>query len=284
MKNKRFHRILGLLTAIAMLVGCIGVLSACAPQRKAIIIVPGIMGSGLGITDDDGTFNAVWDPFGDVSIDSLMTADGDFDVVAMLPLASTIYEILAGLGNDDTDIFKIMSLDEDGVPLRDDLKPADFFGESEVLKYGTLGVYKQMYDSLEAEYGDEYDVVVYNYDWRCSVTDAAEGLEAMIKEQRYSSVSLLAHSLGGLVVSNYAGSSAENAEKIDLFVSLGTPFYGSITGMSAPTDPFYYLGMDDAAAAELPFGLGDLGADFQAVMSNMPGIQSMWAKYADVDH
>ena len=94
------------------------------------------------------------------------------------------------------------------------------------ISYGVLNLYKPMCTSLEEEFGSEYDVVFFPYDWRMSNADTAELLSDFIDESNYSDVILVAHSMGGLVASKYIKSTTGQS-KTEKMITLGTPYLGS---------------------------------------------------------
>ena len=91
--------------------------------------------------------------------------------------------------------------------------------------YGILDMYKNVYNTLTAEYSNEYDVIFFAYDWRMSCADAAAELEALTNN--YDSCVLVAHSMGGIVASSYLAKSHANRAKTDKIITIGTPFTGA---------------------------------------------------------
>ncbi|NLD47433.1 MAG: hypothetical protein GX660_09570, partial [Clostridiaceae bacterium] len=81
---------------------------------------------------------------------------------------------------------------------------------------------------------DRYNVTEFSYDWRLdgniSVANLSKEVERLIKERRAAGddnprVTIVAYSMGGIVSAKYA--SLGNLNKIDKFVSIGTPYLGS---------------------------------------------------------
>lgn len=107
-------------------------------------------------------------------------------------------------------------------------------------KYASFGGMKYIYDIVEPLYGDAYDVVVWQYDWRQHNAGSAAELEKFINYNGWNEVMFFTHSMGGVVTSNYLARSAENREKTKLFVPFGCPFFGSmdaITNLFSETNP-----------------------------------------------
>jgi pimeloyl-ACP methyl ester carboxylesterase len=92
--------------------------------------------------------------------------------------------------------------------------------------YGVLDYYKPLCNMLKENYGDEYDVLFFPYDWRLSNASAATSLAIAINNS-YDEVILVAHSMGGLVASKYLANSSVNRNKVDKLITLGTPYTGT---------------------------------------------------------
>ena len=92
--------------------------------------------------------------------------------------------------------------------------------------YGVIGLYKTLCTELEDNFGDEYDVIFFPYDWRLSNASSAAKL-AIAVNNSYDELILVAHSMGGLVASKYCANSATNRNKVDKLITLGTPFTGT---------------------------------------------------------
>ncbi|MFX3622939.1 MAG: lipase family alpha/beta hydrolase [Ectobacillus sp.] len=71
-----------------------------------------------------------------------------------------------------------------------------------------------------------YKVHVFPYDWRLDNAESAKQLEAFIAAKGLKKFSVIAHSMGGLVAANYMAK-AENRDKVNTFIALGTPFFGT---------------------------------------------------------
>lgn len=92
--------------------------------------------------------------------------------------------------------------------------------------YGVFDYYKPLCNMLEENYGNEYDVLFFPYDWRLSNANTAASLAIAINNS-YDEVILVAHSMGGLVASKYLANSSVNRNKVDKLITLGTPFTGA---------------------------------------------------------
>ena len=274
MRRKSFKAIC-LFLVVLMISGTSALLVGCSEYKKpisgskAIIIVPGILGSGLGV-DVDGEFVPKWDPLGD-QMPAIMESLGNGDIMELLK-NETIMGLVSDLKTPNS-LLKVMAMNDDGSSVNPDIRPSDFFKEGDQIKYGAIDFYKEMYLSLESKYSDTHEVFVFNYDWRGSTFDAAKLLDHVVRTNRYENVILLSHSMGGLVSSQYAALSEENAEKIEMHVSYGTPYYGASKGFSAIVDPYFFMGLETDA---IPSIIGNIEQDLKNLLKNMKGIHELF--------
>ena len=162
---------------------------------KAIIYVTALFGGGLY---NEETLEPVWDPF-----------NTEFDLYEhWAPQSSTIYDFSGVLGEfseEMGDAFTMimdalsykegtllydMSLDQDGNGLNPDVvpandKPVDTHGVRLHCYYGAVAIYKQFILNTREQFGDEYDCIMFNQDWRKSPGDSGKVLEDFINEKGY---------------------------------------------------------------------------------------------------
>lgn len=136
-----------------------------------------------------------------------------------------------------------LSLDNEAIGI----KNTEFFA-TEVLKSIPVlpGVYKyEVHDKLLAnlkeDFGKDTNIIEFPYDWRKDNIEAVKALAKLVKEEKKQghSVTLLAHSMGGVIVSYYlrygaadpfiAHENWDGAKKVDKVAFAGTPFQGSLT-------------------------------------------------------
>lgn len=104
------------------------------------------------------------------------------------------------------------------------------------------GVVEKFYKEFGDHFSSKYDVVSYEFDWRKSVSEAAVGLEALIKRMLKGNVNvhIVAHSMGGLLARQCMIDFPETWDafmkpKNNKYVMLGTPWLGSYLIMEVLT-------------------------------------------------
>lgn len=191
-------RIVGVIVIISLISGLLVVTYGCKQkEKKAILLIHGILG---GAMYDEDTGEAVW------ALDLIETSE----LISML--------------SDPNEMMDQLSLDENGESLHN-LRVANM--DDERGKYTMLSMFEPLYTSINEEYGDDYDVIVWQYDWRLDNIQTAAKLEKFIEDNGYDKLIFITHSMGGNVVSQFLANSEENREKVELFIPFSTPFLGS---------------------------------------------------------
>ena len=249
MKNSATLRRFNIFVAVILTVVSLAVFG-CAlwygmrqKPKRGIVIVTALLSGGLVEVKDDGTETVVWDPvpMDEFPIQEVLLPDGSLNISTEL-----VTEILNSFENGILDVLDLVT-GEDGFinALQVDrntgksvrnIKPATSETDSHV-KYGVLNVYKQTYDSMVAEYGDEAEVSVFNYDWRLDNVENGRLLEEYINSKGYDEVILTSHSMGGNVVSCYLARSEENREKVKLYCAYAPSLLGSVDALTYIEDP-----------------------------------------------
>ncbi|MDR2635071.1 MAG: hypothetical protein LBC13_03705, partial [Clostridiales bacterium] len=266
MSKKR--RFLTRFIATALIVGLSGAVialfAACSKddkKTKAIIIVPALTASGLY---DTSTGLPVWDPLPyDVYYPEVLGGNLNFSKifqVNVLEEDKTGADIMTLLGDILTDspssLLNQVALDQYGRSTGNpNIAPAN--GYDNKIQYGVLGAYKDEFDALKELYGDDYDVHVFNYDWRMDNRGSSELLEKFVNDNGYKEIILISHSMGGNVVAGYLARSAENRSKVKAYLPYAASFLGSFDALMYLDNPFaafdYILGAAGGEdAAEMP--------------------------------
>lgn len=92
--------------------------------------------------------------------------------------------------------------------------------------YGANDTYKTLYDNLKSRYSSQADVKFFAYDWRKTNTTAGQALKNLVNG--YSGkIIIVAHSMGGIVASEYLRIATASQRSRTTLVTLGTPFTGA---------------------------------------------------------
>lgn len=203
-----------------------------AAQNKVIIFVPGLYGTALA---DKKTGERVFQTFGQALWGSI-------------PLALSGAEL--------------------GIPDAREIRPDGLLDQVSVvpLLY-SIDAYGDSVDYLQREFGAEARVVAFSYDWRRDNTEAVQALGREVRKQREqgaTSVALVGHSLGGILIGFYlrygeqelgnAVETWEGTKTVDAVVIAGSPFHGA---MAAFHD---LLNGTSAGYAKTPLGALSLGS------------------------
>lgn len=185
--------------------------------KKAIIIVPGIMGSQIFA---DGSITVPSGGFGDFSN---TFADGTrlWDPSTSTGQLILVEEKILALECNSSGIEKYSTKVNSPTINQYDL------GGS--FQYGATDIYRQLYNAMyESFYDDNYDIVFYEYDWRQDPYDTAVELSAFITQKHYGDIVFVSHSMGGLVSSYYLSLGTSQRKSVDKHISVGTPYLGSV--------------------------------------------------------
>jgi len=166
-------------------------------QRTTLVLIPGIKGSYLFHGSD-----RVWGPTDQEAIPR--------------PWGSPFRN----------DMMPFLLSDENGVPLFNLNFPNN--------NYGVRDTYQTILRFLRNNANfphNQYNVIFFTYDWRQSNAHNAAMLEQQLAG--LDNVVLLAHSMGGLVASSYLQRSQANRNRVDMFITFGTPFMGATDAIAA---------------------------------------------------
>ncbi len=150
-------------------------------------------------------------------------ADADEDEIA---------EYVEEYGSLNKNLLHNLSLDEHGNPLNPNIVPTnDYTGPYENLIYGVLGAYKSQVVTLSEKYPD-YDVVVFNYDWRLDVEHNEALFEQFLAEKKYSKIVLTTHSLGGQVCNYFLAKSQAHRDMVEAFIMYSPATLGATMALA----------------------------------------------------
>jgi hypothetical protein len=224
-KFQYFNKILMIALVISLLSVVAILPSGCNKkvEKKGIIFVNAFSASAL---IDADTGKAIWDPLsGDISYNDIFGEGGNFNLIINKELIDEVMSIGANVDSEDG-LFEKFTLNEDGSS-KYNIVAANMDTQSR-LKYGPLNAYKEDYEEINKRYGSEYEVSIFQYDWRLDCNIASAQLETFIKNKGYTEIMLLSHSMGGHVISGYLARSQENRDLVKSYISYATPFLGSM--------------------------------------------------------
>lgn len=128
------------------------------------------------------------------------------------------------------------------------------------------GVYTNLVKDLKA-FNETYklydEVVFFPYDWRLTNVKSSKALHDFIEENEYDKVTLVAHSMGGIVSSNYLAT--YGYDKLDKLITLGTPYLGAPKALYTFETGLFLDGAAGHATSAIIKGLA----------TNMPGIYEL---------
>ena len=172
--------------------------STTAPWKKAIIIVPGVTGTELMLASDTDNLSAgtkVWPPI-----------EGGENFKDPSVLNHTLNKLTAiQCDSSGNSVYNLIVKNDNN--------------------YGALDTYKELYNYLNEEFGTDREIVFFGYDWRKPNNISGNLLKEKINE--YSSVIIVAHSMGGLVTSHMLRDTTVR-QKVEKVITLGTPYLGSL--------------------------------------------------------
>lgn len=208
--------------------------------KKAIIVVPGICGSELFSNSaqviDGNQYSRgyrIWPPEGAMHI---------VDSGIMCGACSTITTDSERLLND----FRLIACNEDGSSKADvmPINPIiDCSINTENRNFGSVNCYGNLVENLvNSQFLHDYQKIFFSYDWRLSNEITGQLLNNFIEEQKFSSVVIVAHSMGGLVCSSYVKHCSDTS-KIDKIILLGSPIHGSAKAFAAMEKGTFFDGI-----------------------------------------
>lgn len=193
-------------------------------EKKAIIFVPGVLTSGLVYNGNDSSVYKDNEAI-------FLSPDNENKMRNMIGIKKFLAHY--------SDIF----CDDNGYPInkqiglsRSNNFPSKF--DKSIIKYGygnsCKSIMKFLSKNYDIKHGGNYNVILFNYDWRLDCSYNANLLKDQILN--YDEVILIGYSCGGLVSCKAARELYDigKLDRVKHFISLATPFNGSV-------DSFYTL-------------------------------------------
>ncbi len=261
------------------------------PQKdKAIIYVTALFAGGLY---DKETQEAKWEPF-KTEIDAAKVMTGEIPISEILEiydeeLPDIVTLVTEALDYTPGSLLWDLTLDNDGNGYNPNVVPANDLPKYMDIDYGVFGIYRNFADNISKKYGDEYDVFVYNQDWRISPAKSAQELENYINRKGYKDVIFMSHSMGAPVVNNYLARSQANRDKVKLYMGFAPATLGSFDALAALACPDVYvnnflegvdlsglpswININNIVGSFLNGELGDFFRNNQGLMSLVPSWQ-----------
>ncbi|KNY24763.1 lipase/acyltransferase domain-containing protein [Pseudobacteroides cellulosolvens] len=229
---KGVRQIIAFLVLLTVMISNFTIVRADNYYKKGIIVIPGHIGTRLY----EGS-TKVWPP---QAMDPYIDSNGNPTEQSLTGKYIAANLLLPGLGtlivnrlvekktqevySSARNQFSRLEFDTNGNP------KYNITTEPSVSKdgiYGTINTYgpimtklKQVFESTSCE------VCFFPYDWRLSFEETAKKLQEFINNKGFDSVTLVAHSAGGLVAAGYLALSEDNRKKVETLFNLGTPNFG----------------------------------------------------------
>ena len=221
-----------------------------------IIIIPGIMGSRLFISEEYNDDTKAWDP----RVKFAKSID---------PRTWFYYDVrqLNERLNMNNPLYVR--------PCENQQKYSEGEKGCYEREYGAISAYKTLVDSICKRFPNR-EVYVFSYDWRKSNEVSAEKLneeiQKILQETGKKKVDIVAHSMGGLVASSYY--SKFGSEKVDKIITCGTPYEGapslinSVLSWQVVRKPQDIISVDD-------LGLAFVGGMTREIKSSFDGVAEL---------
>jgi len=221
-----------------------------AGKPPVVIILPGIMGSELA----DAEGNTIWLPLDIIELSGLMALTGNQEMTQeMMDALMNTAEVQELLSKATANLGKLAFFEGESIE-----------GIVPVQNYGTMSTYKYFADALSV-YAETY---VFCYDWRQENANSAEKLDEFLRQFEGRDITLIGHSMGGIVASEYMiAHPTDNG--ITNVITLGTPYLGAQEATNV-------LGSGNIFGGELAGPIGEIFASaISGVASTIPSMQEL---------
>ncbi len=207
------------------------------PEKKAIYVLPGYMGSHLYASTNN---MPVW---------------GSFSAIPFTHIELTVKP--SYLNSDASGINNKVKVDEE----RD--------------KYGTFNTYEDLVEDLKDHFKDTHDIHFFPYNWLGDLRESVISLEENIDKNEYEDVVFVTHSTGGLLAAAYIAKSNINKDKVEQAILIAAPLFGTYsalepieTGRNSTID--LYLGLATALKPGFIFRIPLAHYNVRKITGNSP--------------
>jgi len=251
----KIRKLISIFLLISLLVGLFSfTLVSCKdkdpePLKKAVIMVPGFGGSIFRDPDLNESIALVNDKNGNMNIERIFNVLNSDKIKGMgLPAYAEW----------------VLGCDENGNVINE-LPVCNMNSHPDEID-SMLSIFRPIRKYLEEEYSDYYDSIVWQFDYRKSMEITSLQLEEFINSNGYDKVIFITHSMGGPLVANYL-CKEENREKVELFIPVAAPFFGTYGA-----EGYVLFPLNSFSYPELSL---NVEVDVTAILSNMPSIYEM---------
>lgn len=97
--------------------------------------------------------------------------------------------------------------------------------------YGADDTYEKLVRRLKSEFGRDYDVIFFPYNWLGCINDSVARIEQHVNGQGYDKISFVTHSTGGLLAAAYIAKSQSNKLKVEHNILIAPPLFGTYAAL-----------------------------------------------------
>ena len=196
--------------------------------KEAIVIMPGMMASEINLNQT--AYIDFMSDYGNPLVPGFRIWDPNTDY---LPYLGSIVRLL-GCNNNGTPQYQSISK---GPTINKN--PTNYPEGS--YQYGAMDTFRRLYKKLYDEFyiPGKVDIVLYEYDWRKDPYDVALEFDTFINNN-YGRIKLIAHSMGGLVSSQYMALGQAQRDRITQYISVAVPYLGAPLAQRIYCDGKFY--------------------------------------------
>ncbi len=129
----------------------------------------------------------------------------------------------------------------------------------------------RLFEELQTQFGNDHDILVLTCDWRRSVRSTARELTTYLDRRGYESVSFVCHGTGGLLCAAYLAQTPSNLTRTSQVVTLGTPWDGTPSALTAlENGMFFNHELDVARSTAVDAAFCDMAVNLPSVYELLP--------------